>query len=165
MKNFSYQQTWSLIITWYSTTLIHFNWLINLSWLGIQITSNLLNNYFNNSNHFNDNFYKALSYWTLMSISPSFTLTSRSDLSKQQICSNDTLLCILLRTKQNTPLPSPEQETLTRTLYHLSFLLCHLLTWAFSLPPAKFLGLPEHTSCSHISKLSRMLFPLPRNPL
>lgn len=101
-----------IIITWYSTTLMHFNWLINLSWLGIQMTSNLVNNYFNSSNHFNNNFYKAMSYWTLMSLSPSFTLTSRSDLSKQQIWSNDTLLCILLRTKRNTPLPSPEQETL-----------------------------------------------------
>ena len=53
--------------------------------LGIQMTSNLLNNYFNNSNHFNNNFYKAMSCWTLMSISPSFTLIPQSDLSKQQI--------------------------------------------------------------------------------
>ena len=54
-----------------------------------------------------------MSYWTLMSISPSFTLIPQSDLSKQQIWSNDTLLCILLRTKQNTQLPGPDQGTLT----------------------------------------------------
>lgn len=61
-----------------------------------------------------------MSYWILMSISPSFTLTSWSDLSKQQIWSNDTLLCILLRTKQNTQLPSPEQETLTLRHFNTS---------------------------------------------
>lgn len=61
-----------------------------------------------------------MSYWILMSISPSFTLTSQSDLSKQQIWSNDTLLCILLRTKQNTQLPSPEQETLTMWHFNTS---------------------------------------------